>query len=210
MIRATPGVGTMPTQTASRPVDAMPATSAASSIVPERRVSRPTTIAALCAPSNAGLAAAAARPMRKASSGVSVALATPRTPSVPKIRPPPKPSIALRFPVTAMRLRIRCERARDSDRPRCRRLRRRAHRRRQVAASRRTWPALPATARRTRKLTTRSSAFVGPRNVAAAGADRHRIDHDAMVWICIMRRDRQAALVDPFDRQRDRRRRKRS
>ena len=40
--QATAGVGTMPSETTSRPADVTPATIAASSIVPERRVSRPT------------------------------------------------------------------------------------------------------------------------------------------------------------------------
>ncbi len=43
---ATAGVGTIPSETESRPTDAIPATRAASSIVPDTRVSRPTTIGA--------------------------------------------------------------------------------------------------------------------------------------------------------------------
>ena len=44
VIVATAGVGTIPTETASRPTEVMPAMIADSSIVPERRVSRPTMI----------------------------------------------------------------------------------------------------------------------------------------------------------------------
>ncbi len=44
---ATAGVGTMPIDTTSRPTEVMPATIAASSIVPESRVSRPTITGAM-------------------------------------------------------------------------------------------------------------------------------------------------------------------
>ncbi len=43
-IAATAGVGTMPSCTTLRPVEAIPATIAPSSIGPDKRVSRPTTI----------------------------------------------------------------------------------------------------------------------------------------------------------------------
>ena len=79
---ATAGVGTIPIETASRPTDVMPATIAASSIVPDSRVSLPTMIGR-CRSLLRASTLAPARPMRNASSGVSSAFATPRTPSVP-------------------------------------------------------------------------------------------------------------------------------
>ena len=73
----------------------MPATSAASSISPLRRVSRPTTIRPRpLSPRKCP----AASPSRKASSGVSSALAMPRTPSVPKSRVMRVPSSKRRGP----------------------------------------------------------------------------------------------------------------
>src|SRR5690606_5573770 len=91
---ATAGVGTTPSSTTSTPSLASPAASAASSMGPDRRVSRPT--AQRSPPSTR----AAARPRARASSGVSSALATPRTPSVPNFntatpRPTPSPATAL-------------------------------------------------------------------------------------------------------------------
>ena len=79
--QATAGVGRTPSRTAVPPTEAMPAASASSSIVPERRVSRPIRI------SGRGCVAptwsAVARPTRSASSAVRRSLATPRMPSVP-------------------------------------------------------------------------------------------------------------------------------
>ena len=79
------GAGRPPRRWAARPGrprrpprTARPADSAACSSGPERRVSRPTRKA------GAGSTRAAARPRPSASSAVSSALATPRTPSVPK------------------------------------------------------------------------------------------------------------------------------
>jgi hypothetical protein len=74
---ATPGVGSTPRSTTSAPSDARPAASAAASSPPDRRVSRPMYQRA--PPSTR----AADRPSRRANSGVSSTLATPRTPSVP-------------------------------------------------------------------------------------------------------------------------------
>ena len=82
---ATAGVGTIPSDVASRPTEVIPAMRAASSMVPETRVSRPTRIGLRPSPSS-GKTLAAARPIRMASSGVSSRFATPRTPSVPKSR----------------------------------------------------------------------------------------------------------------------------
>src|SRR5690606_14288270 len=95
--QATAGVGTTPSSTTSTPSLARPAASAASSMGPDRRVSRPT--AQRSPPSTR----AAARPRARASSGVSSALATPRTPSVPNFntatpRPTLPPATALAGP----------------------------------------------------------------------------------------------------------------
>src|SRR5437867_9606000 len=81
---AAPGVGSTPASSTSAPSEASPAARAASSIGPDRRVSRarrkgdpvPNT-------------RAAARPRASANSGVSSTLASPRTPSVPKRRVTP-------------------------------------------------------------------------------------------------------------------------
>ena len=78
---ATPGVGITPTSTTSAPSAQIPATSAASIIGPERRVSRPTTKGC-----SAPMTRTAARPSAVTSSTVSSSFATPRTPSVPKRR----------------------------------------------------------------------------------------------------------------------------
>src|ERR1700733_11590381 len=86
VMAATAGVGTMPSCTTWRPVDVMPATIAPSSIGPDKRVSRPTTIGFSIGWSCA-ITAAPARPIAYASSGVRSAFATPRTPSVPKYLP---------------------------------------------------------------------------------------------------------------------------
>ena len=84
-IRATAGVGSTPSSSTSTPSAAKPATSAASSSGPERRVSRPMTMRG--PPSTR----AAARPRASAYSTVSSVFATPRTPSVPNrsVMPPP-------------------------------------------------------------------------------------------------------------------------
>src|SRR5215210_6899499 len=75
--QATPGVGSTPTSTTSAPSVARPADRAACSRGPEMRVSRPTRNG----PSPR--TRAAARPRARTNSGVSSALAMPRTPSVP-------------------------------------------------------------------------------------------------------------------------------
>ena len=77
---ATAGVGATPRRSTSTPSEASPAASAASSIGPDRLVSRPITN--LGPPSTR----AAARPSAVTSSGVSSAFASPRTPSVPNRR----------------------------------------------------------------------------------------------------------------------------
>ncbi len=85
---ATPGVGSTPSRSTSTPADARPATTAASRNSPEMRVSRPTTARGRC-PSKAPASPstwAAATDRSSASSAVSVPLASPRTPSVPKTR----------------------------------------------------------------------------------------------------------------------------
>ena len=86
VIAATAGVGTIPSSTTLRPVDAIPATIAPSSIGPDKRVSRPRTMG-LSIGWSCAMTAAPARPTLYASSGVRSAFATPRTPSVPKYRP---------------------------------------------------------------------------------------------------------------------------
>src|SRR5262249_53517760 len=75
---ATPGGGSTPTRTTSAPSLHNPATSAASSNGPERRVSRPTTNGW-----SAPITRAAAPPSAVTTSGVRSRLATPRIPSVP-------------------------------------------------------------------------------------------------------------------------------
>ena len=79
---ATPGVGITPTSTACPPTDAIPAITAASSISPESRVSRPTTTVGGL-PSLLVIIPAPTRPKTKANSGERNALAISRTPSVP-------------------------------------------------------------------------------------------------------------------------------
>src|ERR1700738_3751121 len=86
VIAATAGVGTMPSCTTVRPGDVIPATIAPSSIGPDKRVSRPTTMG-LSSDWSCAITAAPARPIAYASSGVRSAFATPRTPSVPKYLP---------------------------------------------------------------------------------------------------------------------------
>ena len=77
--RRRPAWGARPTCTTSAPSAQMPATSAASSIGPERRVSRPRRTGSSCPSTRT-----AARPRAVTSSTVSSSFATPRTPSVPK------------------------------------------------------------------------------------------------------------------------------
>src|SRR6478736_4083199 len=88
---ATPGVGSGPITRTSTPSEVIPATSAFSSMYPERRVSFPSTILGR-APSGVlrgficANTYAAARPSFNAVSAVTGStFATPRTPSVPKI-----------------------------------------------------------------------------------------------------------------------------
>src|SRR3954447_24552114 len=84
---ASAGVGTTPTRSTSAPALVRPATTAASSISPLARGSRPTTATGRDVPSRSASTTAAARATERASSGVRSALARPRTPSVPKRRP---------------------------------------------------------------------------------------------------------------------------
>ena len=84
---ASAGVGTTPTRSTSAPALVRPATTAASSISPLARGSRPTTATGREVPSRSARTPAAARATERASSGVRSALARPRTPSVPKRRP---------------------------------------------------------------------------------------------------------------------------
>ena len=89
---ASPGVGITPAISTRAPPLVRPAVSAASSIGPLSRVSRPITNSgwgpAFCASTTA-----AARPTWTANSGVSRSPATPRMPSVPKYSPiSPTPS----------------------------------------------------------------------------------------------------------------------
>src|SRR5581483_1504720 len=93
---AAPGVGRTPASTTPAPSAASPAASAASSIGPDRRVSRASTNGR-SAPSTR----AAARPSASASSGVSSTLARPRTPSVPKRSVTGRP--ARRLPLRVLR-----------------------------------------------------------------------------------------------------------
>src|SRR5262249_51823693 len=81
---ATAGVGSTPTRTTVAPALARPATTAASSISPLARGSRPTTAIGACDSEARTWAAATATAI--ASSGVRSPLARPRTPSVPKRR----------------------------------------------------------------------------------------------------------------------------
>src|ERR1700677_3070991 len=75
--QASVGVGATPTSITSAPSLASPADSAACSMGPERRVSRPTRKV------GAVMLRATARPRASTNSGVSSAVAMPRTPSVP-------------------------------------------------------------------------------------------------------------------------------
>ncbi len=83
---ASPGVGITPAICTRPPPLVMPATSAASSMGPLRRVSRPITNRG-CSPRCWASTAAAARPTCTANSAVSRSPATPRMPSVPKSLP---------------------------------------------------------------------------------------------------------------------------
>src|SRR5579859_7713601 len=88
VVYATPGVGSGPINSASTPIERMPAEMAFSSMYPLRRVSLPTTILWRPCPLATGArdlnTCAAARPSFKAVSEVTGStLATPRTPSVP-------------------------------------------------------------------------------------------------------------------------------
>ena len=87
---ATAGVGSTPTRSASAPAAVSPATTAASSISPLARGSRPTTATGRCERSRSARTCAAAAASATASSGVSTSpLARPRTPSVPNRRRAP-------------------------------------------------------------------------------------------------------------------------
>ena len=85
--QARAGVGMTPTGTATAPAAQKPAVSAACTMSPEMRVSRPSRMRGLCGHSACPLLAvstiAAARPMSKHIWAVSSVPATPRTPSVP-------------------------------------------------------------------------------------------------------------------------------
>src|SRR3954469_3296401 len=81
------GVGSTPARSTSAPALDSPATTAASSISPLARGSRPTTATGREVPSRSASTLAAARATESASSGVRAAWARPRTPSVPKRRP---------------------------------------------------------------------------------------------------------------------------
>src|SRR5688500_14578656 len=81
------GVGTTPASSTSAPALVRPATTAASSISPLARGSRPTTATGRWVPSRSASTPAAARATERASSGVRSELARPRTPSVPNRRP---------------------------------------------------------------------------------------------------------------------------
>src|SRR5438270_793483 len=80
------GVGKIPTRNTSAPADVRPAVTAASSISPLARGSRPTTATGRCPRPRSASTRAAAPDKAIASSGVSSELANPRTPSVPKRR----------------------------------------------------------------------------------------------------------------------------
>src|SRR5262245_37754820 len=79
--KATAGDGATPSRRTSTPADVNPAMRAASSIGPDRRVSRPTTMRSM------RNTLAEARATARATSAVSSVLATPRMPSVPKRSP---------------------------------------------------------------------------------------------------------------------------
>ena len=87
---ASPGVGITPAISTRPPPLVRPAVSAASSIGPLSRVSRPMTNSG-CGPAFCASTTAAARPTCTANSGVSSSPATPRMPSVPKYVPMPAP-----------------------------------------------------------------------------------------------------------------------
>ena len=87
---ASPGVGITPAISTRAPPLVRPAVSAASSIGPDRRVSRPITNSG-CGPAFLASTTAAARPTCTANSGVSSSPATPRMPSVPKYVPMVRP-----------------------------------------------------------------------------------------------------------------------
>src|SRR3954454_14736195 len=80
-------VGTTPARSTSAPALVRPATTAASSISPLARGSRPTTATGRDVPSRSASTTAAARATERASSGGRSAVGRPRTPSVPKRRP---------------------------------------------------------------------------------------------------------------------------
>ena len=87
---ATAGVGSTPTRSASAPAAVSPATTAASSISPLARGSRPTTATGRCDRSCSARTCAADAASATASSGVRTSpLASPRTPSVPNRRRAP-------------------------------------------------------------------------------------------------------------------------
>src|SRR5512137_2542737 len=87
---ASPGVGITPATSTRAPPLVRPAVSAASSMGPLSRVSRPITNSG-CGPAFCASTAAAARPTWTANSGVSRSPATPRMPSVPKYTPTSAP-----------------------------------------------------------------------------------------------------------------------
>src|SRR2546430_925733 len=80
------GVGSTPTCITSAPAEVSPAHTAACSISPLARGSRPTTATGRCELSCATSTRAAAAATDRASSGVRSPLASPRTPSVPNSR----------------------------------------------------------------------------------------------------------------------------
>src|SRR5882757_3388450 len=84
---ATAGVGSTPARSTSAPAEASPAVTAASSISPLARGSRPTTATGRCDRSLSASTRAADAAIAIPSSGVNSALARPRTPSVPNSRP---------------------------------------------------------------------------------------------------------------------------
>src|SRR3954447_18114230 len=84
---ATAGVGSTPTRTTLAPALVSPATTAASSISPLARGSRPTIASGWWLRSLSTRTRAAATATERASSGVRSPLARPRTPSVPNSRP---------------------------------------------------------------------------------------------------------------------------
>src|SRR5688572_24766161 len=95
--KATPGVGSTLASITSTPALARPAITAAARNSPDARGSRPTTAVGRC-PWNAPASprtCAAATDRSSASSAVRSRFATPRTPSVPKMRPTVVPGSAL-------------------------------------------------------------------------------------------------------------------